>query len=198
VTDAPKRPCSAAEAVQRARELLASPLNASAAYVLGGGDYRPGWTSPWTTHGSLHGGDCRVAFLWCYRVPASRPGYNHGAWATVSDCVNYNSLIEDSDHAQDLVVPALGAPQEGDILAYPTIHLDGKTFIGHGAIVIGVSRAVGWDPGRPQFHLLDIMQVKGGEGRRPAAVATDGSVFDHHSELWPKPQHCARLLRVKP
>jgi hypothetical protein len=190
----------------RARLLLQSPLNASAGYVLGGGDYREDWTTPWTTHGSLHGGDCRVAFLWCYKVPADRPGYNHGAWATVSDCVNYNSLIEDSEHAQDLVVPALGAPHEGDILAYPTIeivtHEGGVAvehkFIGHGAIVIGVSRAVGWDPGKPQFHLLDIMQVCGPSGRRPAAIATDGAVFDRHSEIWPKPQHCARLLRVKP
>lgn len=200
------RPCSVAEAVQRARELVASPLNQSAGYILGGGDYRDGWTNPWTTQGTLHGGDCRVAFLWCYKVPAARHGYNRGPWATVSDCVSYNSLGEDAEHAQDLVAPVTDVPREGDILAYPTIVIESKKdgvelshkFIGHGAICIGVSRVHDWNPEAPVFAQLDIMQVCGPTGRKPAAIESDGAVFDRHSALWPKPAHRARLLRIKP
>lgn len=196
------RPCSAAVAVQRVRALLTAPENAGACYVLGGGDYRPKWRNPWTEdhHGS-YGGDCRVPFLWGYQLPADRPGYNHGSWATVADCINYNSLIEDSEHAQDLVVPVTDDPQEGDVLCYPTIRITTEeggvstihTFIGHGAVVVGVSR---WDGAT--FASLDIVQVCGPSGRMPAAIATDGSVFDRHSATWPKEAHRSKLLRVKP
>ena len=194
------RPCDPSIAVTRARLLLQSQENQRAGYVLGGGDWHPDWSTPWTTTHGEYGGDCRVAFLWCYQLPADRPGYNRAPYATVSDCINYNSLLEDAEHVGDLVERVTDAPREGDILAYPTIHLPGHPlpWIGHGAIVIGTSRAASWDPNAPQFHLLDIMQVCGPSGRQPAAIATDGAVFDHHSALWPKPEHTARLIRVKP
>lgn len=156
---------------------------------------------PWTTDsdGNGMGADCRVAFLWCYKIFASRKGYNVGSWSTCSDCVAYNSLIEDAQHAQDLVVPVVDAPQLGDIIAYSTIWLPGHPlpWIGHGAIVIGADRATAFDPKAPQFHSLDIMQVCGPANRMPAAIATDGSVFDAHSAKWPKPEHRSRLLRAK-
>jgi hypothetical protein len=188
------RPCTASEAVSRALALLADPSNATAGYLLGAGDYRDGWTSPWThgPEGTGHGGDCRVAFLWCYRVPASRRGYNVGSWSSVSDCVNYNSLIEDSEHAQDLVVPVTDAPQAGDVLCYPTIYLPGHPhpWIGHGAIVLDASK---WDG---SFASLEIMQVCGPPYRTPAAVRSSGAHFDEHSKTWPRDEHRSRLLRV--
>jgi hypothetical protein len=194
------RPCTPTEAVGRALQLLADSSNATTGYLLGAGDYHVTLpdSMPWSPdeNGNGWGADCRVAFLWCYRVPASRPGYNHGSWATVSDCVNYNSMIEDAGHACDLMLPLLPgeAPQPGDILCYPTIYLPGhpQPWIGHGAIVLDVSQ---WDG--QAFHTLTIMQVKGPDGRTPAAVRTDGSVFDQHSITWPKPEHCSRLLRVQ-
>jgi len=183
--------------------MLTSLENASACYHLGGGDWRPKWRTPWTDANDrgAYGGDCRVPFLWGYQVPADRPGYNRGSWATVSDCINYNSLIEDSEHEQDLVVPVTDAPQEGDVLCYPTIdittHENGvevhHKFIGHGALVVGVSR---WDG--KTFASLDIIQVCGPSGRTPAAIATDGSVFDRHTATWEKPEHRSKLLRVRP
>jgi hypothetical protein len=189
------RPCSPDVAVLRARELVASPENKLAGYMLGDGDYRPGWHSPWTKRHGILGGDCRVAFLWCYMIPADREGYNRGSWSTCSDCVAYNSLIEDGDHGHDLVVTVTDAPRAGDIIAYPTIHLPEhpQPFIGHGAIVVDASR---WDG--QHFGSLDIMQVCGGPGRKPAAILGDGHHFDDQRRDWPKPQHRARLLRVVP
>ena len=197
------RPCSAIEAVARARDLVASADNARAGYALGGGGYREGWSTPWTTYGGVFGGDCRVAFLWCYKVPAERPGYNRGPWATVADCINYNSLIEDAEHGRDLVELVTDAPLEGDVIAYPTITIVSKEngvdvdhrFIGHGAIVVDVSR---WNPDAPRFADLDIVQVRGPAARKPAAILSDGSVFDEHTAKWPKPQHRSKLLRVRP
>jgi hypothetical protein len=189
------RPLSAAEAVRRARELVASPENQRAGYMLGDGDWRPGWTTPWTSRHGILGGDCRVAFLWSYAIPADRPGYNHGAWSTCADCVSYNSLLEDAEHGHDLVELVTDAPREGDILAYPTIHLQGhpQPFIGHGAIVVSVGR---WDG--QHFGSLDIMQVCGGPARKPAAILSDGHHFDDQRAQWPKPEHRSRLIRVRP
>jgi len=189
------RPLSAAQAVQRARELVDSPENKLAGYMLGDGDWRPGWKTPWTSRHGILGGDCRVAFLWSYAVPADREGYNRGAWSTCADCISYNSLLEDAEHAQDLVYPVTDEPYPGDIIAYPTIYLPGhpKPWIGHGAIVVDVSR---WDG--QHFGTLEIMQVCGGDGRRPAAILGDGHHFDDQRAQWPKPEHRSRLVRVKP
>jgi hypothetical protein len=197
------RPCSAEVAVLRARELVASPDNAKAAYFLGDGDYRPGWRTPWTNRHGIVAGDCRVAFLWCYMIPADRPGYNTGSWSTCSDCVAYNSLIEDAENAKDLVQLVTDAPREGDILAYPTVHVVENEHgvevahiaIGHGAIVVDVSK---WDG--KTYGSLGIMQVCGGAGRRPAAVLSSGAHFDVARPIakWPKAAHRVKLLRSVP
>lgn len=187
------RPATAAEAVSRAVFLLASPGNAHTGYMLGTGDYRQvhsvdvPWTQTMDSSGLVHVGcDCAgFALCWCYKVQRHRPGYNVGPWATVSDDVNSNSAIEDADHAQDLF-RRVAAPEPGDLLAYPTIHLAGHTFIGHVALIIGVGRAGTWDPRSPAYHLLDIAQACGPNGRKPACIATDGHVFDKHNETWPK------------
>ena len=196
------RPCSADEAVQRARQLLASPGNASTGYVLGTGTYRPvtmggrlidvPWSQTTDPTGMVHiGSDCAGLICWAYKLPRHRPGYNTGAWATVSDDLNSNSFIEDADHGHELFVRASGEPKPGDVLAYPTIHLQGHTFIGHVALVVGIARWTG-----AGFHELNIIQVCGPNGRTPAAIASDGHVFDAHSTIWPKPEHRSVLLRV--
>jgi len=191
------RPASAAEAVARARQLLGSPGNQANGYLLGGGDYRPMMVSgrlvdvPWTNNGVASGCDCSgFAMSWCYKLPRHRAGFNRGAWATVADDVNPNSGIEDSVHGQDLFRRVV-APEPGDLVCYPTFRLHGypQPWIGHVAIVVGVDRASSWDIAAPQWHLLDVIQVRGPNGRRPAAIATDGSVFDQHDATWPHPMH---------
>jgi hypothetical protein len=40
------------------------------------------------------------------------------------------------------------------------------------------------------------VQCRGPNGKRPGIVATDGSIWDHHDALWPKPEHRSVLLRM--
>lgn len=185
------RPCSPVAAVTVAKSLVGHMT-----YWLGTGD----WDTP------LNGRtDCVWAFVRCYGVKRHRPGYNRG-WRdpdgrtpSVVDDINFNALIEDADHNRELVVRA-DRPQLGDILCYPTIRLPGHPlpWIGHGSIVIGVDRVLEWDPATPQWHLLDVAQCCGPDGRTPGVLATDASHWDSHDRTWPKPEHRSALLRVVP
>lgn len=197
------RPASPAEAVQRAQLLLADPSNRTHGYALGGGDYKPYVVDnklidvPWTQVGDVDGCDCDGFAMWCLMLRRHRRGYNAGIWSTCSDDIAPNSMIEDSDHAQELF-RRVASPEAGDFICYPTQHLPGhpQPFIGHVAIIVGVDRASDWNVNAPQFHLVDIVQVCGGPGRTPAAIATDGRVFDAHSLTWPK--SASVLLRAVP
>jgi hypothetical protein len=177
-------------------------------YELGTGDYRPsaaGGASvdlPWTPAGSgALGSDCAgFALSWCYKVARHRPGFNLGPWSSIAHDVNCNSAIEDADHAQDLFVRATGSVQAGDLIAYPTIMVPGhpQPFIGHVAIVVGVTRAAAFDRARPDYSLLDVAQCRGPNGRAPAVIASDGALWNQHDRQWPKPQHRTVVLRAKP
>jgi hypothetical protein len=147
--------------------------------------------------------DCfGFAYCWCYGVRRHRPGFNRGTWSSVEDDLNSNSSIEDADHAKELFERVF-TPAPGCLLVYPTIRIrasDGGmlTFIGHAAIVVSADRTVEWDHSHPTWSLLDIVQCRGPNGRRPAIAATDGAVFDHHDAQWPKPEHRTVLLRPLP
>jgi hypothetical protein len=200
------RPCSPAEAVQRARRIA----NQGGQYILGSGSYHPKTLGgvlndvPWTIGpGGLVGSDCAGFACWAYKLPRHRPGYNHGSWATVSDDLNTNSWIEDSEHERELFYPATSRPEPGDLLCYPTITLlgsDGEhhTFIGHVGIVVGVERATSWDSGHPRYDLLDVAQCRGPNGRAPGVILTDGSIWLAHDERWPKWEHRTKVLRAVP
>ena len=217
------RPCSPTDALAR----LDSIVGIAVPYYLGTGDFDPASPNmPWSTRkDGKKGSDCRVACCFAYEIPAHRRGYNgdyadqtgkivHAPWATVSDDVNYNSLIEDAEHEQDLCVIVADDLQVGDILCYPTIQLrthdasgvegdwlrnpDGsiKTWIGHGMMLaqvppIGWTRASGWSA-------LQVLQCHGPDGRTPAVVATDAHALDIHDATWPLPQHCTKVVRMKP
>lgn len=153
--------------------------------------------------------DCfSFAVRHCYGLPGHRPGFNRG-WhsdanfpdgASVVDDLNSNSAIEDAFHAAELFELVEDAPREGDILAYPTIHLKGitKPWVGHAAIVTGVSRVSHWNPDLPVFGVLDMIECTGPDGHRRAIAKNTGAKFDAWCVTWPKPQHRSRLLRVKP
>lgn len=186
----PPRPCSPIAAVTVARSLIGTGV-----YQLGTGDCD-------TPIGGAS--DCfGFAFDRCYGVRRHRPGFNVGAWASVTDDLNCNSAIEDTDHRRELFVRGMGAPQLGDLVAYPTFTIKDAAgsphrFIGHIAIVIGVSRVRGWDPAAPDWSTLDVAQCCGPNGRRPGVIASDGSIWNHHDHVWPKPEHRSVLLRVVP
>jgi hypothetical protein len=186
------RPCSPAEAVARALSMVDVP----GPYILGTGDYNPsGPDVPWTERDGLRGSDCAgFAISWCYKLPRHRPGYNIGPWSSVSDDLNCNSAIEDAEHARELFTLADGAPQVGDLIAYPTIRLAGHVFIGHVCIVVGVGRAGAWSV--PDYSLLDVVHCHGPNGRKPACTRADGAIWNQHDHVWPKPEHRSRLLRA--
>lgn len=139
--------------------------------------------------------DCAgFAICKCHQLRRHRPGYNRGEWSTVSDDLNSNSIIEDAHHRQELFEPVLGAPEPGDLIAYPTFRLPGHPlpWIGHVAIVVGVDR---WDGA---FASLEIVQCIGPNGRTPGIVESTGAHFDEHNVTWPLPQHRAWIVRRKP
>lgn len=199
------KPCSASLAVSRTLALLTDPSNATHGYALGTGDYRPqnGVDLPWTERERDHtvGSDCAFAITYSYMLRRHMPGFNKGGKFNVEDDINYNSAIGDALGAAQCFVIATGDPQPGDIVCYPTFRLPGvpQPFIGHGAIVVDVSRVTSanpWDPTRPRYDLLDVVQCKGPDGRKPAMIRTDGSIWLHHAEQWPKPEHTVYLLRA--
>ncbi len=149
------------------------------------------------------GCDCAGLVVWAYKVRRHRPGYNKGGMFDVEDDANCNSMLGDAMGTRDLFELASGDPRPGDVIAYPSFWLHdehGKRlhFIGHTCVVIGVSRLRGWDPKMPRYDQLDVVQVKGPDGRAPAAIATDGSIWSHHDAQWPRPEHRSYLLRALP
>jgi hypothetical protein len=166
--------------------------------LIGTGTYRLGTGDAHTPRDGES--DCAgFAICRCYGLRRNRPGFNAGSWATVSDDINVNSAIEDADHHRDLFERS-DRPRPGDLLCYPTIRLPGYLlpWIGHVAIVVGVGRALEWDPEMDDWGLIDVVQCRGPNGRRPAIVASTGLHWVEHDRTWPKPEHRSVLLRVVP
>lgn len=154
------RPCSSAEAIQRAVAHVGR-----GTYGLGKGGYDPKHAdSPFANVNGIDMADCwAFAGSYCYRVPLHREGYNRGAWATVSDDVNCDAAIEQAEHPHDLtdrLWESVDHPALGDLLVFPSIRgPDGKRIrIGHVGIVVGLCAE--WDPAEPQYGLLDVVQCQ--------------------------------------
>lgn len=181
----PRPKYSASEAVARARLLIGRGV-----YWLGTGD------SDSPDDGAS---DC-FGFAYCkaFGVKRHRAGFNRGPWATVSDDLNCDSALEDADHDRELF-ERIDRPELGALLVYPTIHLIGRgPWRGHIAIVVGVRRCLEWDPQHPSYTLVDVVQCHGPNGRRPGIIATDGTIWDNHDHIWPKPEHRTVILRARP
>ncbi len=150
----PPRPCLPAEAVARALAQVGKGV-----YGLGAGGYSSAHPfDPFTVVKGLELCDCwAFAGSYCYRLPLHRAGYNHGAWSTVSDDVNCDSAIEDSEHAKELWIE-VDRPELGDLLVFPSIRgPDGKRIrIGHVGIVTAAPAE--WSPADPQFGLVQVVQ----------------------------------------
>lgn len=210
------RPCSADEAVLRAKRIV----NRGGAYVYGTGDYKPTYLAgrlvdlPWTSRDSLVGSDCAgFAICWCYKLQRHRQGFANGRvpdefrdQSDVDDDINCNSLIEDALTTRELCeLVTSGIPQPGDLLVYPSLRLhlaDSSIFptIGHVAITLSNARVSPsqWDWNHPPYHLLDVAQCKGPPQRTPAVIQTDGSIWSAHDDKWPKPAHRSCVVRMKP
>lgn len=188
--------CTRSEAVFRARQMLA---NGGGQYLLGTGDFKPkNDFDPWTYRNAELGSDCAgFAICYCWKLVRHRPRFNHGPWATVEDDLNVNSVLEDSQHKQELTVASnmVLDPVPGDLICYPTFQYRdrGKKFIGHVAIIDMVPP--GFKSGR--WDTLGIIQCHGPDRFKPGVVATDGSLFLHHDSLWPKDEHRTKIVRMK-
>jgi hypothetical protein len=174
-------------------------------YILGTGDYRPRQDSdgnlidlPFTQHedtGPL-GADCAgFAVCWCYKVLRHQPGFNTGSWATVSDDINVDSVIEDARHKQELG-KVITSPVPGAWLLYPTIRSPRNPlpFIGHISIIESVPAE--FDEDAPDYRSLTVIQCCGPDGHTPGIIRSDGTYWWHHDQLWPKPEH--RSVMVLP
>ena len=163
------RPCLPAEAVRRALSVVGQ-----GSYVLGQGGYDPLVpTKPWTGAGEF--ADCSgFAASWCYRLPRDRPGFNHGPWATVADCLNTDSIVEDAEHHNELFV-AVGEPQPGDLIVNPGVRLPGqakRARIGHVGLVVELRAP--WNARAPDYTQLGVVQCF---TRRPAVQHTDARLW---------------------
>lgn len=187
------RPISQGEALERMLGLVGKPIP----YQLGTGNHN----GPTRRDGRL-GFDCfGAAFNYAYKVPRHRPGFNRGKWATVSDDLNCNSAIEDSEHKQELFVPVVeGDERPGDLFLYPTIYvrrLNLKTlkFIGHVQMATWIPQ--GWKR-EHGFSAVKVAHCHGPNGRIPGVTLGYGDACDRHDEQWGKPEHRTRVIRPKP
>lgn len=144
----------------------------------------------------------------CYGIRRHRPGFNRTGYThrrlpsgqidepDIVNDLNCNSAIGDALHARELFAPAL-APFLGALILYPTIHLPGHPpWIGHVKIVTGLSRSGAWNHDHPDWSLLDTVECRGPNGRRPGIVAGTGATMLEHDRQWPRPEHRTAMLRV--
>lgn len=199
--------CSFGEAVDRARSIV----GVGGQYLLGTGDYSPKKGKngqeidlPWTWKGGAQGSDCAgFAICWAWKLRRHRPGFNVGAWATVSEDINCNSALEDGLHKHELfdTLPQGACVQPGDLIVYPTIRLKvvengkqvTKSFIGHVGLIEVVP--IGFKYGG--WSNLTIIQCHGPNGHTPGVVRTNGSIWSRHDELWTKDAHRTQVVRPK-
>lgn len=175
--------------------MLALVGDRSVQYILGTGDAHGN-----TKRDDQWGMDCAgAAICYAHDLKRHRPGFNRGKWATVSDDINCNSAIEDSEHNQELFVPVAEAEvRPGDLILYPTIHvrklIKVLKFIGHAQMVAAVPK--GWTR-KDGFGELAIVHCHGPNGRRPGVSRGFGDACDRHDEQWGKPEHQTRIIRAR-
>jgi len=189
------------EAIARAQSMVNQGV-----YILGTGDYRPRQDAnggvvdlPFTQHNGNGpaGADCvGFAVCWCYKLVRHQPGFNAGSWATVSDDINVDSIIEDARHKQEAGT-VITTPAAGAWLLYPTIRdsRNPQPFIGHVAIIESVSAE--FDEASPDYRTLTVIQCCGPNGHTPAIIRSDGYYWWHHDQLWPKPEHRSVMVLPK-
>ena len=189
-------------------------------YWLGGGDYAPAHffpsappiDEPWTRgpENTLVAGkdvcDCSAFAMWAHRLRKHRPGFNHGAWATVSDDINTDSITEDAMHKRELF-SLVTMPEPGDLIVYRSIWQDAlgaindegrgtRRWIGHIGVIVDVP--AGWGAG--ELASLGVVHCHGPQGKGPAVTRSDGSIWAHHGAMWnddgAHPMRSAMLVRV--
>jgi len=182
------------EAIQRAVKYVGR-----GTYGLGKGGYdarRP--DDPFQNVNGIEMADCSAySIQYAYKLPAHRPRFNEGGWASVSDDINCDSAIEDGEHHHELF-DVVDRPRLGDLLVYPSIRDEhGKRIrIGHVGIVVGLCAE--WGPATPQFGELTVVQCQA--ARRPAVMRGPASGWMFREGYRGKVDWAwrTRILRVVP
>jgi hypothetical protein len=186
------RPCSAAEAVERALQYVGKTT-----YKLGAGGYKLAAPDapPWGSKGGVTFGlDCSGFATWCYRLPRTRLPFARGPGSRVADAINTDSIVFDAENARELF-EVVTTPALGDLLVYPGLWQAGsRTSIGHVGIVTGVPAE--WDPAAPQYQLLQVTHCSPSSAARkwPTGIkTTDGGIWRDR-----KGKARTRVVRVVP
>lgn len=215
-------PCGPARAVDRAMRFV----KRGGQYVFGTGNVHAEAVAgssldvPWTAkevddgHGgkkTVVGVDCAGLVCFSYELTRHRPGFNARRNATIVDDINVDSLLEDAEPVlgRGELTERIELPELGALVAYPSVRItndEGETrrIPGHVGIIVGVFGGITlpgladeWDPMHPDYRRLKVAHACGPNFRKPGIVVTDGTTWMRHDELWPKPQHKTRILRVR-
>ncbi len=170
-------------------------------YVLGTGTYDPlDPSKPWTFRDGMWGSDCAgAAIAFAYRLKRHRPGFNNQPKATVSDDLNVDSVLEDSDPIRG-GLQELGElttiPEPGILLITPTIRLPERNFVmmGHVRLIIDATK---WNPRAPRWADVTYLECHGPNGHKPGVTRNNGASVDQHDAIWPKWNHRAATVRVR-
>lgn len=150
------------------------------------------------------GCDCsRFAICFGLKLRGHRPGFGKGPGAHVVDDINSDSALYDAIHNHEIFTLVDGPPEQGDLLIIPS-RFDAKTgeraHIGH-VMPVRKNRALEWDHKllpRP-WNLVDVVQCRGPNGKRPGVVTTDAAVCAAHDANWLKvPAMWTQVIRVRP
>jgi len=175
-------------------------------YWLGAGGYDPKkpdtcFHPHWDT-GDV-GCDCSAfAIKFGLKLDGHRPGFGRGPGAHVTDDINSDSALYDAIHNHDLFQLVAGPPVAGDLLIIPS-RFNPKTGkregIGH-VMATRQNRALEWDHAvlpRP-WDLVDVIQCRGPNGKRPGVIVSDASYCAKHDAKWVKvPSMWTQVIRVR-
>lgn len=196
-------PCSDVEAVQRMLELEAS---RKGCYTWGGGHYDPAHPEllGMTSVHDMMGWDCAgAAISYAYRLFRHRGGFNAQPAATVTDDLNVDSILEDSDPARggrQELGEIVTVPAPGVLLLTPTIRLpataDRAAFVqpGHVRLILDATH---WTPAAPRWADVTYLECHGPNGHTPGITRATGESVDRHDGLWPRPFHRAAMVRIR-
>lgn len=149
------------------------------------------------------GCDCSAfAIRFGLKLRGSRPGFGRGPGARVTDAINSDSALYDAIHNHEIFELVAGPPIEGDLIVIPS-YFDPKTgkriTIGH-VLATRRNRALEWDHKllpRP-WHLVDVVQCRGPNGKRPGVVESTAEVCARHDAKWVQmPAMWTQVIRVR-
>lgn len=167
--------------------------------------FHPHWDTK--NHPGVIGCDCSAyALKYGLKLDGHRPGFGRGPGSHVEDYINSDSALYDAIHNHDIFELVEGPPDpvnHVDFLILPSYfdkHTGERKIIGH-VMAVAENHALEWQDHdvlpRP-WELVNILQCRGPNGKRPGVIASDASLCTHHDSLWPNtPAMWTQVIRVR-